>query len=518
VTNLPGTYDYIVVGAGSAGAPIAARLSEDPARRVALIEAGPDYPVAGQVPADLLDGNAMSLAEHDWHFGADLLPGRTTRFFQGKVTGGSSAVGNTVAIRGMPADYDDWAEAGNPEWSWAKVLPFFLRLEDDLDFGGPFHASGGPVPIRRWRQSELTPVQDAFRAACEAAQFPYAADHNHPESTGVGPIPSNRRDARLRVSTATSYLDGARTRENLTVIADTTVNKVVLRDGRAVGVEVMDGATPRTLSARTVILAAGAVGSPTILLRSGIGPAEDLRPLGIDPKVSLPGVGAGLVDQPRTGVYLVPKPGAENYGASTGQIVLRTASKVTGEANDMYYAMVNGFDLSRQLPHLRKAAGADRVIGVMAIARRPLSRGRLALASADPHAAPNVSLNYLTHERDYQVLVDGVRAAWELVELAALRDFGRPVLPDKRALDSEDALRDYVRSTVDSAYNPVGTARMGPATDPGAVVDQRCAVHGVEGLYVADSSVMPTMVRANTNLTVVMIGEKFASTLLESGG
>jgi choline dehydrogenase len=512
-------FDVVVVGAGSAGAPVAARLSEDPALRVALVEAGPDY-LPGAVPEDLLDGNQMSLRDHDWRFRAALGHGREVGLFQGKVVGGGSAVGNTVAVRGVPGDFEEWAALGNGEWSWDKVLPFFLRLEDDLDFSGPLHGAGGPVPVRRWRDEELTPLQAAFRVACEAAGFPYAADHNAPESTGVGPIPSNRRDAFTRVSTATGYLDPARGRGNLTIIARTLVNRVLFDGDRACGVEVLagDGPAVETLSARVVVLAAGAVSSPAILLRSGIGPREELDRLGIQPRSVLPGVGAGLIDQPRTGVFMVPKPGMENFGASTGQVVLRTAAKSTGDFNDMNYAMVNGFDLSRQLPHLREAAGADRVVGIMAIPRRMHSRGRVTLASADPRTAPVVDLNYLSDDRDHVLLGDAVRTAWELADLAAIRDFGeRVVLVDQHTVDDEGVMRDYVRLSVDSAYNPVGSVRMGPDADPAAVVDQRCAVRGVEGLYVADASIMPTMVRANTNLTVVMIGERFAALLAESG-
>ncbi|MBF6061107.1 GMC family oxidoreductase N-terminal domain-containing protein [Nocardia terpenica] len=507
-------FDDIIIGAGSAGAPLAARLSADPARRVALIEAGPDYSAHTGTPADLLDGNVMSLVDHDWRFAADVMSDRTIRFPQGKVTGGSSSVGNTVAIRGMPGDYDEWAEAGNTEWSWSKVLPHFLALEDDLDFGGEFHGRGGPVPIRRWRPDELTVVQQSFLDSCLAAGYPRADDHNHPESTGVGPIPSNRRDARTRVSTAAGYLTAARARENLTILADTLVDRVLLRDGMVRGVAVVTGSSCSELRARRVVVAAGAVCTPAILMRSGIGPEDDLRRLGIDVRVGLPGVGRGLIDQPRTGVFLVPKPGAENIGKSTGQIVLRTAAAGSGRVNDMYYAMINGFDLAHQFPHLRRAADADRVFGVMVVAREPRSRGRVTLVSTDPHEQPRIELNYLSDESDYRLLADGVRVCWELAQSPKVRDWGeRVVMLDESTIDSDDAVRAYVKATVDSTYNPIGTARMGLGGDPASVVDQRCAVYGVDGLYIADASVMPAMVRANINLTAIMIGERVAELL-----
>ncbi|GIG58964.1 GMC family oxidoreductase [Longispora fulva] len=512
------TFDDIIVGAGSAGIPLAARLSADPARRVLLIEAGPDYPTPAETPEDLLDGNQMSLIDHDWRFTAGLLPTRPTRYFQGKVAGGASSVGNTIAIRGVPDDFDGWAAAGNPEWAWSKVLPHFLALENDQDFGGEFHGHDGPVPIRRWRPEELTPAQRSFYEGCLAAGYPRVDDHNHPESTGVGPAPSNRRDLRERVSTASAYLTPeVRARENLTILADAAVSRVLLDDGVVRGVEVLSGSTTQELRARRVVLSAGAVCTPAILLRSGIGPSDDLRRLGIDVRLDLPGVGAGLSDQARTGVFMVPKPGAENFGKSVGQIVLRTTGTGTKRDNDMYYAMVNHFDLSVQFPHLREAAGAGRVFCVLVVAREPSSRGRVTLDSTDPRVAPRIDLNFLSTEGDHRLLADGLRVGWELAQTPEIRDLAeRVVLLDDKTIGSDDAVRDYVTGTVDSAYNPIGTARMGAAGDPMAVVDQSCAVHGIEGLYVADASVMPSMVRANLNLTTIMIGERVAALLRAS--
>jgi choline dehydrogenase len=510
-------FDDIIVGAGSSGIPLATRLSADPSRRVALIEAGPDYLTSAETPDDLLDGNEMSLIDHDWRFTANLLPVRKTRYFQAKVTGGASAVGNTIAIRGIPDDFETWAAAGNPEWAWPKVLPHFLALENDLDFGGEFHGHDGPVPIRRWRPEDLTRAQQAFYEGCLTAGFPRTDDHNHPASTGVGPTPSNRRDTRTRVSTAMAYLPQARARDNFTIMADTVVSRVLLDDGVVRGVEVVTGSTTQQLRARRVILAAGAVSSPAILLRSGIGPQDELRRLGIDVRLDLPGVGAGLSDQARSGVFMVPKPGAENFGQSVGQIVMRTAGTGTKRENDVYYAMVNHFNLAVQFPHLRAAAQAERVFVVLVVDREPSSRGRVRLASTDPREAPRIDLNFLSTERDYQSLVDGLRVGWQLAQEPTIRDLAeRVVLLDDSIIDSDDKVRDYVTATVEPAYNPIGTARMGPADDPMSVVDQRCAVHGIDGLHVADASVMPTMVRANINLSVIMIGERVAELLRAS--
>lgn len=509
-------YDDIIVGAGSAGAVLAARLSEDPGRRVLLVEAGRHYPTEAMTPDDLLDANAMSLVKHSWGFTTQLTRNRRVMFPLGKVTGGSSAVGNTVVIRGTPQDYDEWAAAGNSLWSWRHVLPVFRALEDDLDYGATdVHGSGGPVPVRRWRSAELTEVQQSFLEVCLQAGHPWAEDHNHPESTGVGPIPSNRRDAGVRVSTTGSYLWPASTRQNLTILPHALVDRVVFQADRAAGVILsVDGGPYEKIQARRVILSAGALASPAILLRSGIGPAEDLRALGIPVRADLAGVGAGLTDQPRIGVFMTPKPGYENEGKSTGQIVTRTSDS---RFNDQYFAMVNRFDLTLHFPELRRVAGARTVFGVMVVLRRQHSRGRVTLAAANPYAAPRVDLGYLSDERDYRLLADGVRGCWELASSPKILNKGEQLVAlDERVLGDDEPLRDYIERAVDSAYNPVGTARMGPSDDPWAVVDQRCAVHGVENLHVVDASVMPSMVCANTHLSVVMIGERAAVLLRDA--
>lgn len=506
-------YDDIVVGAGSAGAVLAARLSEEPGRKVLLAEAGPHYRSTDTTPDDLLDANTMSLVDHSWGFTARLTPDRRVMFPLAKVTGGSSAVGNTVVIRGTPRDYDDWAAGGNPLWSWEHVFPVFRALEDDLDFGDrDVHGRGGPVPVRRWRPEELTEVQQEFRDACLGAGHPWVDDHNHPASTGVGPIPSNRRNPRVRVSTAMSYLWPAADRENLTILPRALVDRVVFDGDRAVGVVTSaDGGPFQTIRARRVILSAGALASPAILLRSGIGPAPDLKALGIDVRVDLPGVGAGLTDQPRIGVFMTPKPGYENEGKSTGQIVTRTSAD---RFNDQYYAMVNRFDLTHHFPELRRVAGARAVFGVMVVLRRQHSRGRVTLTSSNPYIAPAVDLGYLSDERDYNLLAEGVRGCWELAGSPKIFDKGEQLVAvDEKLMDDDQALRGYIERAVDSAYNPVGTARMGPAGDPRAVVDQHCTVYGAENLHVVDASIMPSMPCANTHLTVVMIGERAAALL-----
>lgn len=500
-------YDDIIIGAGSAGAVVAARLSEDERRNVLLLEAGPDYARVEDMPRDLVKP-WISWVDHDWGFRANVRHGRDVRMHRGKVVGGTSAINGAVALRGVPADFDGWVALGCDEWSYEDVLPWYRKLETDPE-GGDFHGTTGPVPISRVAKEEWQPLHRAFFDACRERGFDDVWDHNLPEATGVGPWPRNRRDG-LRISTNIAYLMGIRDRENLTIRHGALVDRVQVEQGRATGVVLSDG---EIIEARRVCVSAGAAVTPAILLRSGIGPAEKLAPHGIEQRHALPGVGENLVDHFGLGLLAIPKPGITHDPAVTFEMGLRYTVPGSDLFNDMQVGLLTIWDAD----HMRGSEGAlggAPNLGILAMLERPYSRGSVALHSADPAEQPNIDLNLATHPEDLRRLMEATRLCWALLQSDHIGPYvDRMITPQPDVFESDVALADYILGAVNTMWHISGTARMGRATDPLAVTDQRGRVHGLEGLRVADTSLQPDIVSCNTNLTSIMIGERIADSI-----
>jgi choline dehydrogenase len=502
------TFDYVIVGAGSAGACLAARLSEDPRARVLLLEAGPDYPSCEATPAALLEARPNLSGAYDWGFEAHPVPERSGPYHRGKLVGGTSAINAALAVRGTPADFDDWAARGNPLWSWDSVLPYILRLENDQDYRDAIHGTGGPVPVVRWRTEEWTAEQRAFYHACRAAGFADLPDHNHPQAEGVGSAPMNRIGLQ-RVSTARAYLDPVRQRPNLTIRSHCLVDQVRFSGEQAVGVDL----GYETVYANRILLSAGAIGSPAILLRSGIGPARDLMALGIAPRLDLPGVGAQLWDHPSAPLWLAPQQGVGDPSAPYFQVMARYTERGDAGSSDMFLVMAGCTGVT-DAPVIQAAVGGPVAFAICPVLMQPRSVGRLTLVSADPHQQPVIDLNFLGDAEDLRMLMAGLRRAWDIARRQEMRSVVARVADlDDAMVASDDALAAYVRANVDTFCHALGTARMGATDDAGAVVDEQCRVRGMAGLWVADASVIPAPPRVPPHLITIMIAERVADYL-----
>jgi choline dehydrogenase len=524
VDDLKHDADTIVVGAGAAGCVLAARLSEDGGHRVLLIEAGPDYPTVDLLPDELRTG-WRAAGTHDWSFTDEATGAAVAR---ARVVGGCSATNGTIALRGAAADYDRWARLGNPGWAYADVLPAFRRVEDDLDFADQWHGRGGPIPIRRYRPKELTVANAAAYTAMVLAGFPELADHNRPGAVGLGPAPVNTVGGE-RMGAARTHPAPARERPNFALLPDALVDRVVIENGRARAVQLADG---RMLGAERVVLAAGAYCSPTILLRSGVGPAGQLRGLGVTVHADLAGVGANLQEHPGVSV-MWPSDGTQPDGPrfqilatwrsgiepdeEGGEAAERPSPKQeqgswayvgTGDGGGSVSRSGNGYDM-QYLP-----AGTPSMFWISAAVLTPRSRGTVKLASADPAAPPRIRLNLLADPFDLARLVAAVRSARQIGAESPMADLaGGPEQWTGAGIEDDAELGEAVRKAVWTYHHAAGTCAMGPSPEAGAVVNANGAVYGVEGLYVADASIMPVLPSANIHLPTLMVAERIAELL-----
>ena len=526
------TYDYIIVGAGSAGCVLANRLSADPANRVLLLEAGgkDSYPWI-HIPVGYF--KTMHNPKTDWCYQTEPDPGlngRQDRWPRGKVLGGSSSINGLLYVRGQPEDYDHWHELGNPGWSWRDVLPYFKKSEDQERGADDFHGIGGPLKVSNMRIKR--PICDAFINACAELGIPNNDDHNGEQQEGAGYFQLTAHKGR-RWSTAVGYLKPALKRPNLQLLTQAQTQRILFDGKRATGIEYFHRGKVATAHAQAeVIVAAGAINSPQLLQLSGIGDTATLQAFAIPVVHHLPGVGENLQDHLQ--IRLVYKTNQPTLNDEVNnplrkmliglEYILRRTGPMTMGASQVYAFTkskpgLNRPDIQYHIQPLSADSPGEGLHKFSAFTAsvcqlRPESRGHIVIKSTDPLAYPAIHANYLDSPIDQQVVVDSLKLTRKLIQSQALAPYIKEEWRPGETVQTDAELLDYARNHGTTIYHPSGTCKMG--NDAQAVVDAELKVHGVAGLRVVDASIMPTVTSGNTNAPVIMIAEKAADMILQS--
>ena len=526
------TFDTLVIGGGSAGCVIASRLSEDPDHSVCLIEAGSqdnDWRIKIPLGLTQLIGNP----KFDWCYRSaahEHLGGHQVSVPRGRMLGGSGSINSMVYIRGRPSDYDDWASEGCVGWDWNSVLPVFKRAENNRQLGDDsLHGSQGPLQVSDLPSPHT--MVGKLVAAGNAQGIPFNRDFNGTAQEGIGPYQTTMHNG-IRCSAADAYLRPALSRSNLAVLTETLADRIEFENGRAIGVRVLrDGETLMLRARRNVVLCAGAIGSPAILLRSGVGPGRDLQELGIGVERDMPRVGGNLHDHPAVGIFYGG--GNDGYALSfrtLPQNLLAPFRFLFSRNGPFASNTVEGGGFARTRPELDEPdvqfhfiparIGHEGSMWVWgrgyycdACVLKPKSRGKLTLASSDPNESPVIDLNLLSDPADQQTLLAGVKLVRRILADKHLAQGNAHELVPGPSVITDDDLDSFIKSRLGTAYHPVGTCRMGPADDSRSVVDPDLRLIGFENVVVADASVMPEIVAGNTNAPTMMIAEVAADKL-----